>query len=103
MRTDSIDLRPAGNHDSRQRTTLVGASNLWRRWERNYAGDGGLQFTLGVTTEIDLLGECELADGTTDFWIEPSDECHLGRALVLSKGHYLFKLHFIGSNTREEF
>jgi hypothetical protein len=32
-----------GNHDSRQRTIFIGASNSWQRWERQYASDGELQ------------------------------------------------------------
>ncbi|MGD1084987.1 MAG: hypothetical protein ABSA47_09600 [Verrucomicrobiota bacterium] len=62
-----------------------------------------LQCPGGVGLEVDLLEECELAGGTPGFWIEPGDECHLGKALVLARGDYLFKFHFIGSNTREEF
>jgi hypothetical protein len=49
------------------------------------------------------LGECELDDGTPDFWIEPSDQCHLGHTFVLAKGDYLVKLHFIGVDTNEDF
>lgn len=41
-----MNSRPAGNHDSRQRTALIGASISWQRWERQYARDGELQFTL---------------------------------------------------------
>ena len=57
----------------------------------------------GLPPEIDLLGECELPDGTPDFWIEPSDQCHLGHALVLSKGDYLLKVHLIGVDPEEDF
>ena len=39
-------IRPAGDHDSRQRTSRTRAPNSWRRWERKYATDGELQFTL---------------------------------------------------------
>jgi hypothetical protein len=62
-----------------------------------------LQCPQGIPPEIDLLGECELPDGTPDFWIEPSDQCHLGHALILAKGDYLIKLHFIGANPSQEF
>jgi len=62
-----------------------------------------LRCPTGLSGEIDLLGECELPDGTPDFWIEPSDECHLGKVLFLSKGDYLLKFHFIGDNVSEEF
>jgi hypothetical protein len=57
----------------------------------------------GLPQEIDLLGECELADGTPDFWIEPTDQCHIGHTLVLMKGDYLIKLHFIGTDPAEQF
>jgi hypothetical protein len=62
-----------------------------------------LQCPQGIQPEIDLLGECELPDGTPDFWIEPSDQCHLGHALILVKGDYLVKLHFIGTDPSQEF
>jgi hypothetical protein len=62
-----------------------------------------LQCPQGLPPEIDLLGECELPDGTPDFWIEPSDQCHLGHVLILAKGDYLIKLHFIGTDTNEDF
>jgi hypothetical protein len=57
----------------------------------------------GLAPEIDLLGECEMADGTPDFWIEPSDQCHLGHTVVLDKGDYLLKVHLIGKNPSDDF
>jgi hypothetical protein len=57
----------------------------------------------GLPQEVDLLGECDLPDGTPDFWIEPSDQCHLGHAFILDKGDYLVKIHFIGTNPDEDF
>ena len=38
--------RSAGDPDSCQRTYPLWVTNLWRRWERKYAADGELQFTL---------------------------------------------------------
>jgi hypothetical protein len=32
-----------GDHDSRQRTSQTGETNLWRRWERKYAEHGAAQ------------------------------------------------------------
>jgi hypothetical protein len=57
----------------------------------------------GIDPEIDLLQECELADGTPDFWIEPGDVCHLGHTFFLIPGDYLFKVHVIGTDTNEQF
>jgi hypothetical protein len=41
-----------GNHDPRQRTTHVGASIAWQRWERQYASDGELQSTLPAVLKL---------------------------------------------------
>lgn len=64
----------------------------------------------GIPDEIDMLGEYELIDpskasqpGTPHFWIEPSEQYHLGTALILPKGDYLVKLHFLGNHTDEDF
>ncbi|MEW6305408.1 MAG: hypothetical protein AB1705_18175 [Verrucomicrobiota bacterium] len=47
----------AGNHDSRKRTTHVGASNSWQRWERQYARDGELQFTLPDVLKVPPISQ----------------------------------------------
>ena len=69
-----------------------------------------LQCPAGIPAEVDLLGEYELADrsdpstyGTAAFWIEPTEQYHLGTTLILPKGDYLLKMHFIGNDTDEDF
>jgi hypothetical protein len=62
-----------------------------------------LQCPSGLAPEIDLLGECDEPDGHADFWIEPSDQCHLGHVFILDKGDYLVKIHFIGTNPDQDF
>lgn len=52
MRPDLTYLRPVGDHDSRERTTLLGATNSWQRWERQYDADGELEFTLPDVLQI---------------------------------------------------
>jgi hypothetical protein len=80
-------------------TTLI-QTNKDISW---FADTNLLRCPSGLPPEIDLLEECELPDGTPDFWIEPTDQCHLGHTLVLNKGDYLIKLHFIGTDTNEQF
>jgi hypothetical protein len=66
-----------------------------------------LQCPPEIPTEIDLLGEYELIDKSSDsatpeFWIEPTEEYHLGTSAVLPKGSYLARVHFIGSHSADE-
>ena len=69
-----------------------------------------LKCPFGIPNEIDMLGEYELIDsskpsqpGTPQFWIEPGEQYHMGTTLILPKGDYLLKLHFLGNCTVEDF
>lgn len=69
-----------------------------------------LKCPFGIPDEIDMLGEYELIDtnkssqpGTPEFWIEPTEQYHLGTTLILPKGDYLIRTHFIGNNADEDF
>lgn len=69
-----------------------------------------LKCPLGIPDEIDMLEEYELIDTnkpscteTPAFWIEPAETYHLGTSLILPKGDYLLKIHFLGNNTDEDF
>jgi type I restriction enzyme, R subunit len=48
---------PTRNHDSRQRINPVGASISWQRWERQYATDGELDFTLPDVLKVPPLSQ----------------------------------------------
>jgi hypothetical protein len=75
-----------------------------------FADTNYLRCPVGIPEEIDMLGEYELANssdpsiyGIPAFWIEPNEQYHLGTALILSKGDYLLKIHFIGNYSDEDF
>jgi hypothetical protein len=56
--------------------------------------------------ELDLLYEYEGKEGglsQTDFWLEPGDVAHVGRAIVLNPGTYLVMVTFVGDRRVTEF
>ena len=70
-----------------------------------------LQCPVGIPDEINMLEEYEVPDTpdlatttwTPNFWIEPSEQYHLGTALILPKGDYLARVHFIGTHGKEDY
>jgi hypothetical protein len=54
--------------------------------------------------ELNLLESYELSTRSNiDFWMEPGETYHLGKALLLSPGHYFAKITFIGARGSFEF
>jgi hypothetical protein len=62
----------------------------------------------GIPAEVDLLSEYELLAGpqgntaTPQFWMEPGEQYHLGATLILPKGSYLVRAHFVGNKRSDE-
>jgi hypothetical protein len=52
--------------------------------------------------EIDLFDEY-MDDKQTDFWLEPGETTHIGKALILPAGHYHAMVTFIGDRNDQEF
>jgi hypothetical protein len=50
--------------------------------------------------EADLLDEYA-RDEDTDFWMEPSENYHIGTAIVLAPGNYLAMITFVGAREGE--
>jgi hypothetical protein len=67
-----------------------------------------LQCPSGIPPEIDMLTEYEMIiDKNSDaakpeFWMEPGEEYRLGATVVLPKGAYLVRFHFVGNKSSDE-